>query len=296
MGGRRSAVSCSAVWIIILCWVVALPWKFATGEKCGNISVFEPFGSGGSFPYANMVICNANKTLQFRTARGAFDVQSVDYESKSLHIWDPSLSTCKSLTPLGNQYFSPDSILPPSNDTTILLLNCSAKSVVTRNADHFCAESNSSNVCHDMYDDCPAFKGLLEKLPNSSGMACCVTSFARLGNLGIKELECSHYTSAYRRKESHEWRFGISLSFRESEEPVPDIGEFCERCDPARHGFQISEDHPRCGIGRQCICYPHKCEDDFFSGAMPNILPPTLIERIVLFFVLLAGSVLWMMI
>lgn len=293
------------------------------GEKChsscGNITLRPPFGlekGCGSFPYKNLLRCKKNvdgtSVLLLPTPRGPFLVQDVDYRSKTITIRDSAKSACSSLKPIPQkllQYYftNTDSILPPSPDNTIVLLNCSDTSIVKRDSARLCITKNSSSLPCDALYDCPAFDSLRKAQQQGSRAKafCCNTDFEKLGNRSLKDLQCSHYTSVLNSDQSPkkidptDWNSGIRLSFSESQsDNPPDIGDFCKKCDRSGHdsSFDIGNSQPDCGVGRECVCYTQRCANDFWSGAVPNNLPPAMIKIMitVLFSVtLVAGGNLW---
>jgi len=312
-------------WIIrITCILIAVRSSCSSsinGEKChsscGNITLRRPFGPEkgcGVFPYRNLLRCkknvDGNSVLLLPTPRGPFLVQDVDYVSKTITIRDSSKSACSSLKPIPQlllQYYftNTDSVLPPSPDNTIVLLNCSDTSIVKRDSASLCMTKNSSLPCDALYD-CPVFDSLRKSQHGSRAMAfCCNTDFEKLGNRSLKDLQCSHYTSILnsdrypKKTDPTEWYSGIRLSFSESQsDNVPDIGDFCHRCDkPHDKLLDNGNDQPNCGVGRECVCYSQRCADGFWSRALPNNLPPAMIKTIAVLCTvsLVAGGNLWKM-
>eukprot|EP01018_Ginkgo_biloba_P038713 Gb_00323 [translate_table: standard] len=221
-------------------------------DICGNIQLRHPFGlkqGCGAFPYQKMLQCTAQR-LELRTVSGSFQVKNMDYEAKTLTISDPSMSTCSSMKPIIHQHFSVDPILPPTNNTVLILLNCANTSLVKLRSSELC--KNSFLDCKDLYDSCSAFEVLRERVRNSSSLPCCVTDFHALGNRSLKGLQCSHYTSvnggALGKISPSEWGYGIRLFFGLPDR-LPDV-RLCDECD---------KPNGNCGIGLRCICHPHEC-------------------------------------
>lgn len=290
-------------------------------SSCGNITLRPPLGvqnGCGSFPYKNLLRCKKNvdgtSVLLLLTPRGPFLVQDVDYRTKTITIRDSAKSACSSLKPIPQkllQYYftNTDSILPPSPDNTIVLLNCSDTSIVKRDSARLCMTKNSSSLPCDALYDCPAFDSLRKAQAQGSRAKepfCCNTDFEKLGNRSLKDLQCSHYTSIlnsdqYAKKiDPTDWNSGIRLSFSESQSGnPPDIGDFCKKCDGSHDSsFDIgnSDDQPNCGVGRECVCYTQRCADGFWSSALPNNLPTAMIKMItVLCSVALVAGNLWKM-
>lgn len=286
--GRRKTQNILLHLIVFLCFslqIIQPTAKYIASESCssscGNISVKHPFiseeGCGGAFPYTQLLQCNGEK-LHLRTMSGLFQVQEINYEAKTMAISDPSMSTCSSLNPIADHLsFSADSLLPPTPHNTILLLNCSQK------YSDLC-KNTSSVDCQALYESCPAFDGLREQVrSSSSSLGCCATDFQRLGNHSLKELQCSHYTSVYRKEDNDAVAaYGVRLSFS-----IPDGGLDLRLCD------ECQRPDGDCGIALRCICYPNECKHQVLAGrAAMQTVSSKIMMGAMLFWFVITGSVL----
>ncbi|GMH19799.1 hypothetical protein Nepgr_021640 [Nepenthes gracilis] len=111
-------------------------------NRCGGIAVNYPFGVDdgcGAPQFRKMLACNATD-LFFITPNGNYKVQAIDYEERTMVVYDPDMSTCAILQPHHDlvmteiQY----AIIPPSPDTVFALLNCSIDSPVLNHYRSLC--------------------------------------------------------------------------------------------------------------------------------------------------------------
>uniref|UniRef100_A0A803KU61 Wall-associated receptor kinase C-terminal domain-containing protein n=1 Tax=Chenopodium quinoa TaxID=63459 RepID=A0A803KU61_CHEQI len=107
-----------------------------------------------------MFTCNTSSTsLFFVTPNGNYKVESVDYKSQTLTVYDPDMSTCTVLQPHHDvrltdiQY----AIIPPSPDTVFALLNCSIDSPILHRFSSLCFEF-AGHKCQELYSSCNSFR------------------------------------------------------------------------------------------------------------------------------------------
>ncbi|KAI3826046.1 hypothetical protein L1987_00088 [Smallanthus sonchifolius] len=190
--------------------------------------------------------------LFFETLSGSYKVESIDYASKTLTIYDPSMSTCTILQPHHDFLMSDiqSTIIPPSPDTIFALINCSIDSPVLNHYKSLCFNISADHSCDELYTSCTSFR-IFSMLSNDTPPACCFTSYSTLKFMSMNILDCSHYTSFYdvdRLKEEEkplDWSYGIKLSYS-----LPDTG--CDRCRKSGGtcGFDVETE------GMLCICSP----------------------------------------
>ncbi|KVH99773.1 uncharacterized protein LOC112519400 [Cynara cardunculus var. scolymus] len=248
------------------CFPVSLP---LCRNSCGRIHIDYPFAIDdgcGSPLYRNMFNCSTTfastsntstststatatataTDLFFQTPSGSYKVETIDYASKSLTIYDPSMSTCTILQP-HHDFLMSDlqfAIIPPSPDTIFALLNCSLDSPILNHYKSLCFDNYHS--CDDLYASCTSFK-IFQMLSNNTP-PCCFTSYTTLKFMSINILDCTHYTSFYdadKLNKPLDWSYGIKLSYG-----LADTG-----CDGCRRsggtcGFDVETQ------GLLCICSP----------------------------------------
>lgn len=215
---------------------------------CNNIPIKYPFGVDdgcGAPQFRHMLNCTTD--LFFITPSGNYKVQSIDYNKKSMVIFDPAMSTCSILQP-HHDFVMTDIqsvTIPPSPDTIFVLLNCSIDSPVLNHYKSLCFNF-SGHSCDELYGSCTAFK-LFHLLSNSTP-PCCFTSYNTVKFMSMNILDCSHYTSVYNVDSLKgvgplDWLYGIKLSYS-----VPDTG--CDRCAKTGGtcGFDVETE------GMVCIC------------------------------------------
>ncbi|XP_021756987.1 uncharacterized protein LOC110722058 [Chenopodium quinoa] len=132
-------------------------------SQCGTIPIHYPFSIDdgcGAPQFRNMFTCNTSSTsLFFITPNGNYKVQSVDYKSQTLTVYDPDMSTCTVLQPHHDvrltdiQY----AIIPPSPDTVFALLNCSIDSPILHRFSSLCFEF-AGHKCQELYSSCNSFR------------------------------------------------------------------------------------------------------------------------------------------
>ncbi|XP_027368717.1 LOW QUALITY PROTEIN: uncharacterized protein LOC113874702 [Abrus precatorius] len=164
-------------------------------NSCGSIPINYPFGledGCGAPQFRHMLNCTTD--LFFQTPSGAYKVQSIDYDKKSMVIYDPSMSTCSILQP-HHDFVMTDiqsAIIPPSQDTVFVLLNCSIDSPVLNHYKYLCFNF-AGHTCDELYGACNAFR-VFHLLTNSSP-PCCFTSYNTVKFMSMNILDCTHYTS-----------------------------------------------------------------------------------------------------
>ncbi|KAI3512422.1 hypothetical protein L1887_19738 [Cichorium endivia] len=241
-------------------------------NACGNIQIDYPFaiddGCGAPL-YRNMLNCSAafvplstNATssntdlttpsttdLFFQTPSGSYKVESIDYSSKTLTIYDPSMSTCTILQPHHDFVLSDvqSALIPPSPDTVFALMNCSIDSPVLNHYKNLCFNLSSDHSCDELYGSCTSFK-IFQMLANDTPPACCFTSYSTVKFMSMNILDCTHYTTFYdadklKGEKPLDWSYGIKLSYG-----LPDTG--CDRCrrSGGACGFDVETE------GTVCIC------------------------------------------
>ncbi|KAK3025336.1 hypothetical protein RJ639_043845 [Escallonia herrerae] len=216
--------------------------------SCNNIPINYPFGVDdgcGAPQYRRMLNCSTN--LLFITPSGTYKVQGIDYNKKTLTIYDPSMSTCSILQPHHDFVMSEiqSIIIPPAPDTVFALLNCSIDSPVLNHYKSLCFNF-SGHSCDELYGSCTSFR-LFHLLSNNTP-PCCFTGYDTVRYMSMNILDCTHYTTVYDTDGLHgvaplDWIYGIKLSYS-----VPDTG--CDRCGRSGGtcGFDVETE------GMVCIC------------------------------------------
>ncbi|KAL3505564.1 hypothetical protein ACH5RR_030946 [Cinchona calisaya] len=216
---------------------------------CNSIPINYPFGiedGCGSPQFRHMLNCSSTD-LFFQTPSGNYKVQSIDYQKKNMVIFDPAMSTCSILQPHHDFVMSDiqSAIIPPSDDTIFVLMNCSVDSPVLNHYKSLCFNF-AGHSCDELYGACTSFK-LFHLLSNSSP-PCCFTGYNTVNFMSMNILDCTHYTSVYNTDNLKgvgplDWLYGMRLSYS-----VPDTG--CERCTKSGGtcGFDVETE------GMLCIC------------------------------------------
>ncbi|KAJ4830906.1 hypothetical protein Tsubulata_044844 [Turnera subulata] len=198
--------------------------------SCGSIPINYPFGIDdgcGAPQFRHMLSCNTTTDLFFTTPSGSYKVQHIDYDKKTLVIYDPSMSTCSILQP-HHDFIMTDVqsvTIPPTPDTVFALLNCSVDSPVLNHYKNLCFNF-SGHSCDELYGGCNAFR-VFHLLTNSSP-PCCFTGYDTVRYMSMNILDCTHYTTVINTDNLKgigplDWVYGIKLSYS-----FPDTG--CERC------------------------------------------------------------------
>ncbi|XP_060219077.1 uncharacterized protein LOC132645857 [Lycium barbarum] len=237
------------IYLILLLLSQSLQIHSACRNYCNNIPINYPFSIDdgcGAPQYRHMLNCSATD-LFYLTPSGNYKVQSIDYEKKTMIIFDPAMSTCSILQPHHDFKMSEiqSAIIPPSPDTIFILVNCSIDSPVLNHYKSQCFNF-SGHSCDELYSSCTSFK-LFHMLSNSTP-GCCFTGYETVKYMSMDILDCSHYTSVYNTDKLAgvgplDWLYGMKLSFS-----VPDTG--CERCikSGGTCGFDVETEMA------QCIC------------------------------------------
>ncbi|KAL9364906.1 hypothetical protein Peur_042779 [Populus x canadensis] len=216
--------------------------------SCGSIAINYPFGIDdgcGAPQFRHMLNCSTD--LFFLTPSGGYKVQHIDYDKKTMTIYDPAMSTCSILQP-HHDFIMTDIqsvTIPPTPDTVFALLNCSIDSPVLNHYKNLCF-SFSGHSCDELYGACNAFR-VFHLLTNSSP-PCCFTGYDTVKFMSMNILDCTHYTTVINTDSlmgivPSDWVYGIKLSYS-----VPETG--CERC---------SQSGGTCGYdteteGMMCLC------------------------------------------
>ncbi|GMP76152.1 hypothetical protein CsSME_00032950 [Camellia sinensis var. sinensis] len=259
---------------------------------CGNMGIKYPFGIDdgcGAPQFSKMLNCSTD--LFFQTPSGNYKVQSIDYDKKSLIIYDPAMSTCSILQPHHDfvmteiQY----ALIPPSPDTVFALLNCSIDSPVLNHYKSLCFNF-SGHSCDELYGACTAFR-LFHLLSNTTP-PCCFTGYNTVKYMTMDILDCSHYTSMYNVDALKgvgplDWLYGMKLSYS-----VPDTG--CDQCSKSGGtcGFDIETK------GMLCICSTtvnstRECAAGSVTATGEAHMLSTLLQTLVLLFVATYCMILW---
>ncbi|EEF43162.1 conserved hypothetical protein [Ricinus communis] len=216
--------------------------------SCGRVDIRYPFGVDdgcGAPQFRGMFNCSND--LFFITPSGSYKVQQIDYEKKTIEVYDPAMSTCSILQPHHDFVMSDiqSSMIPPTPDTVFALLNCSIDSPVLNHYKNLCFNF-SGHSCDELYGSCNAFR-VFHLLTNSSP-PCCFTGYDTVRYMSMNILDCTHYTTVVNTDNLKgigplDWVYGIKLSYS-----MPDTG--CERC---------SQSGGTCGFdtetgGMLCLC------------------------------------------
>ncbi|XP_050219120.1 uncharacterized protein LOC126669642 [Mercurialis annua] len=233
---------------LILCSLPSLALA-SCRASCGTINIHYPFGVDdgcGAPQFRGMFNCTSND-LFFTTPSGSYKVQRIDYEKKTMEIYDPAMSTCSILQPHHDFVMTEvqSFIIPPTSDTVFALLNCSIDSPVLNHYKNLCFDF-SGHSCDELYGSCNAFR-VFHLLTNSSP-PCCFTGYDTVKYMSMNILDCTHYTTVVNTDNLKgvgplDWVYGIKLSFN-----MPETG--CERC---------SQSGGTCGYdteteGMLCLC------------------------------------------
>ncbi|OAY27644.1 uncharacterized protein LOC110601287 [Manihot esculenta] len=216
--------------------------------SCGSIDIRYPFGVDdgcGAPQFRGMFNCSSD--LFFTTPSGSYKVQHIDYDKKTMVVYDPAMSTCSILQPHHDFVMTEiqSFIIRPTPDTVFALLNCSIDSPVLNHYKNLCFNF-SEHSCDELYGSCNAFR-VFHLLTNSSP-PCCFTGYDTVKFMSMNILDCSHYTTVINVDNLKgigplDWVYGIKLSFS-----VPDAG--CERCSLSGGtcGFDTETE------GMVCLC------------------------------------------
>lgn len=219
-------------------------------DFCNSIPIKYPFGVDdgcGAPQYRHMLNCSVTD-LFFQTPSGNYKVQAIDYDKKTVVVFDPAMSTCSILQPHHDFVMSDiqNAIIPPAPDTIFALMNCSIDSPVLNHYKDLCFNF-SDHSCDELYGACTSFK-LFHLLSNTSNPPCCFTRYDTVRYMSMNILDCTHYTSIYNTDNLKgvgplDWLYGIRLSYS-----VPDTG--CDRCvkSGGTCGFDVETE------GMLCLC------------------------------------------
>lgn len=122
------------LWILIIFLNFLIEVCCLCRTFCNNIPINYPFGIDdgcGAAQFRRMLNCSATD-LFFLTPSGSYKIQTIDYNKKSIVIFDPAMSTCSILQP-HHDFVMTDiqsAMIPPSPDTVFVLMNCSVDSPV----------------------------------------------------------------------------------------------------------------------------------------------------------------------
>ncbi|XP_056695894.1 uncharacterized protein [Spinacia oleracea] len=140
-----------------------IPSSSECRSQCGTIPIHYPFSIDdgcGAPQFRNMFTCNTSSlALFFITPNGNYKVQSIDYKTQTLTVYDPDMSTCTVLQPHHDLRLSDIqyAIIPPSSDTVFALLNCSVDSPILHRFSSLCFEF-AGHKCQELYSSCNSFR------------------------------------------------------------------------------------------------------------------------------------------
>ncbi|KAL3367724.1 hypothetical protein AABB24_008865, partial [Solanum stoloniferum] len=239
-------------------------------DKCGNIVLKYPFGSGfgcGHPAFSRFIKCTTSGVLQFSTTSGIYTISSLDYSTNTFVLTDPFMSTCSSMQNSGSFTLDHDdsSSTPFSimKQNMFVLLGCSTTSAVFDPKQDLCDSGSGSNVCRGMYS-CKGVTGIgLE--PNDPISTCCVydppVPVGSGYGLNLPRLQCSSYSSIYGfggdEGDPMKWEFGISLQYNNSYY----VDESCKNCEDSGGfcGFSGADESFACicrnGVNTTINCY-----------------------------------------
>ncbi|XP_043705078.1 wall-associated receptor kinase-like 15 [Telopea speciosissima] len=240
-------------------------------DTCGSIPVKYPFGTGlgcGNPDFGRYIKCKAGK-LQFSTSSGAYTVSSIDYQTQTVILSDPLMSTCNSMQNSGSFRLDSSSPFNIVTEDIFVLLGCSTTSPVFDPNEELCDNTGSaSRVCKGLYS-CKGVSGIgLE--PNAPISTCCVYE-APIGLLGsssyavldLPKLQCSSYSCIYGFGEDEmdpkKWNYGISLQFNDSNYQTD--ASNCKNCEVSGGlcGFNGLDESFACvcrnGVNTTTTCY-----------------------------------------
>ncbi|KAJ6432148.1 hypothetical protein OIU84_019410 [Salix udensis] len=196
--------------------------------SCGSIAINYPFGIDdgcGAPQFRSMLNCSTD--LFFLTPSGGYKVQHIDYDKKTMTIYDPAMSTCSILQPRHDFIMTEvqSVTIPPTPDTVFALLNCSIDSPVLNHYKNLCFDF-SGHSCDELYGACNAFRAF--HLLTNSSPPCCFTGYDTVKFMKMNILDCTHYTTVVNTDNLRgigplDWVYGIKLSFT-----VPKT--VCEQC------------------------------------------------------------------
>ncbi|CAI9099656.1 OLC1v1036510C2 [Oldenlandia corymbosa var. corymbosa] len=209
-------------------------------SSCDGIPIEYPFGISdgcGSPQYRHMLDCSggggggggSEEALFFITPSGNNKVQSIDYDTEALTIFDQAIQ--------------------PSDGNVFIPMNCSGGSKVVLNMSSICFNI-SGHSCYELYEGCSSFRVFTDI--NNDLPPCCFIKYNNVKN-NMSELKCSHYTSIYdvgkltKEEEPVNWPFGMKLSFQN---PASSSSPGCDRCrnSGGACGFDVLT------LRNTCIC------------------------------------------
>ncbi|CAO2838381.1 unnamed protein product [Amaranthus hypochondriacus] len=243
--------------LLLLLTIFHLPSLYFSDcrSQCGSIPIHYPLSIDdgcGAPQFRNMFTCNISSTsLFFITPNGNYKVQSIDYKTQTLTVYDPDMSTCTVLQPHHDIHLSDIqyAIIPPSPDTIFALLNCSIDSPILHRFSDLCFDF-ASHKCQELYSSCNSFRvfttGLVNPGLTNNPPPCCFTGYSTVKVMSMDILDCTHYTSFYdadklRGVGPMDWSYGLKFSYS-----VPDMG--CERCTKSggNCGFDVQTEALLC--------------------------------------------------
>lgn len=205
-------------------------------DTCGSIPVKFPFGTSfgcGHPDFARYISCSSSVSLQFLTGTGVYDISSIDYDSNTVILTDPLMSTCSSMQNSGSFLLDQDSPFTLTEDNMFVLLGCSRTSPVFDPYQDLCITGSGSRVCRGLYS-CKAVTGIgLQQ--NAAPSTCCVyespSGFSSGGyTLDVQKLQCSSYSALYGfgndAGNPMKWNFGISLRYNDTH-----YTDSCKNCE-----------------------------------------------------------------
>ncbi|XP_061994606.1 uncharacterized protein LOC133712518 [Rosa rugosa] len=239
-------------------------------DSCGDIPIKYPFALDdgcGAPQFRRMLNCSTD--LFFLTPSGSYKVESINYDKKTIVVYDPAMSTCSILQP-HHDFLMTDiqsALIPPTSDTVFALLNCSIDSPVLNHYSYLCFNF-SSHSCDELYGSCNAFR-VFHMVANTTSPPCCFTGYDTVKFMSMNVLDCTHYTTVTNTDElrgigPQDWVYGIKMTFA-----VPDSG--CNRCamSGGTCGFDTETE------GALCLCssssnYTRECAVGSVTAGVNN--------------------------
>ncbi|KAJ4893841.1 hypothetical protein Rs2_20635 [Raphanus sativus] len=117
--------------------------------SCGSIQINYPFGidTGCGSPQFNGMLNCSSTDLIFVTPSGGYTVRSIDYDTNTMVIFDPVMSTCSSVQHHYDFKLSDiqNALIRPSYDTIFALFNCSNDSPLQNRFQSLCFEAPATS-------------------------------------------------------------------------------------------------------------------------------------------------------
>lgn len=246
-------------------------------DKCGNIPIKFPFGSGpgcGNPRFSRYIQCTSGQ-FHLSTASGVYTISSIDYTTNTVVITDPFMSTCSSMHNSGGFTMDGDTPFTATPDNIFVLVGCSTTSPVFDRMADFCDTGSGRNVCRGLYS-CKGVSGIgLE--PYGSVETCCVyNNPVGLGvGLDLPKLQCSSYSALYgfggSEGDPMKWEYGIMVKYNGSDYMRSDA---CRNCEESGGfcGFSGFNDSFSC----KCPNAVNTTVNCYGRGSSLSLSPPSL--------------------